>query len=254
MPSPFPGMNPFLERLAVWQDFHETFIPVAREILSSQLLPRYLVRIEEHVFIHETEAEEWRLVGQGDVTVSEENLTSSQSAVQLLEAPATVRQTMPIEEGMAYLEIRDRDDQQVITVIKLLSPSNKNSGPDRERFIRKHFDILKSESHLVEIDLLRGGPRLPWLDIPPCDYCVVVSRRQRRPKAGIWPIRLRDRLPIIPIPLRSGDSDATLDLQQVLHRIYDTAGYHYFIYKGQPEPPLSAEDAAWAQGLIPKPE
>jgi hypothetical protein len=80
-----------------------------------------------------------------------------------------------------------------------------------------------------------------------------VSRFERRPKAGFWPIGLRDRLPEIPIPLRHGDADARLDLQQVLHRIYDAAGYEYHIYTGPPEPPLSADDAAWAHQFLPAP-
>ena len=106
--------------------------------------------------------------------------------------------------------------------------------------------------HFVEIDLLRGGPRMPWLDMPACDYYAVVSRFEERPeRAGFWPIRLRERLPEIPIPLRQGDADARLDLQQVLHRIYDAAGYAYHIYSGPPEPLLAAEDAAWAQQFLP---
>ena len=92
---------------------------------------------------------------------------------------------------------------------------------------------------------------MPWLDMPSCDYCVVVSRVEQRPKAGFWPIGLRQRLPVIPIPLRQGDADARLDLQEVLDRIYDAAGYRYHIYAGPPEPPLSKEDAAWSQPLLP---
>jgi hypothetical protein len=102
----------------------------------------------------------------------------------------------------------------------------------------------------MEIDFLRGGPRMPWLEMPPCDYCVVVSRVERRPRAGIWPIHLRERFPEIPIPLRHGDADARLDLQQMLDRIYDAAGYGYYIYKGPPEPALSADDAAWAAQFL----
>jgi hypothetical protein len=102
----------------------------------------------------------------------------------------------------------------------------------------------------VEIDLLRGRPRMPWLDMPACDYCVVVSRFEQRPKADLWPIGLRERLPEIPIPLRAGDPDARLDLQQVLHHIYDAAGYAYTIYSGPPEPLLSADDAAWAASFV----
>ena len=108
----------------------------------------------------------------------------------------------------------------------------------------------RGRAHFIEIDLLRGGPRMPWLDLPECDYCVVVSRAERRPKAGVWPIRLRDRLPVIPVPLREGDPDARLDLQELLHRIYDAAGYAYDIYSGSPEPPLSPDETAWAEAVL----
>jgi hypothetical protein len=150
----------------------------------------------------------------------------------------------------AFLEIRDRDHNELVTVIEILSPSNKYAGPDREQYLAKARIVQRAWVHFVEIDLLRGGPRMPWLEMPECDYCAVVSRYEQRPKAGFWPIRLRDRLPVIPIPLRHGDADARLDLQEALHRIYDAAGYAYFIYDGPPEPSLSAEDAGWAASLV----
>jgi len=93
--------------------------------------------------------------------------------------------------------------------------------------------------------------RMPWLDLPECDYCVV-SRAERRPKAGAWPIRLRDRLPVIPVPLRQGDPDARLDLQEVLHRVYDAAGYHYYVYTDEATSALSPADAEWARAFLPR--
>ena len=131
-----------------------------------------------------------------------------------------------------------------------LSPSNKYAGPDRDQYIAKRWELMYARVNIVEIDLLRGGPRMPWQDMPECAYCVVVSLPETWPQAGIWPIGLRERLPEIPVPLRPGDADARLDLQQILHRIYDAAGYGYYIYTGQPEPALSAEDAAWASQVV----
>src|SRR5437016_2641075 len=124
-------------------------------------------------------------------------------------------------------------------------------GPDREQYLAKARLLQQRWVHFVEIDLLRGGPRMPWLDMPACDYCVVVSRAERRPKAGVWPIRLRERLPVIPVPLRQGEADARLDLQEVLHRVYDAAGYRYYVYADPPTPALSPDDAAWAQQFMP---
>ena len=92
---------------------------------------------------------------------------------------------------------------------------------------------------------------MPMEDRPECGYSVLVSRAERRRAAGFWPIRLRERLPIIPIPLRPPDGDVPVDLQEVLHRTYDGPGYEHFIYSGEPEPSLSADDAAWARQHVP---
>jgi hypothetical protein len=243
-------MNPYIERELVWHDFHESFMPFAREVLSAQVRPRYFVRIDEHIYIHESEEVTRRLVGRGDVLLTEGVPQPGTSGVQLLEAPAHVQQPVPDIERLSYLEVRDRAHRDLVTVIELLSPSNKQPGPDRDQYLAKRAALLTSAAHYVEIDLLRGGPRLPWLDLPECDYYVVVSRCGKRPDAGIWPIQLRDRLPLIPIPLKEGESDATLDLQQVLHRVYDSSGYADYIYTNSPEPTLSAADAAWAEQLI----
>jgi hypothetical protein len=157
-----------------------------------------------------------------------------------------------IVERLAYVEIRDRRNRELVTVVELLSPSNKRPGSDREQYLAKREQILGSSAHLVEIDLLRGGRPMPMpiADRPDCDYSVLVSRVEERPDAGFWPIRLRDRLPVIPVPLRAPDANAQLDLQTILHRLYDAAGYEDYIYEGAPDPPLSPEDAAWAQTLL----
>ncbi len=136
------------------------------------------------------------------------------------------------------MEIRDRRRRQLIAVIELLSPSNKNLGDDRNKYLGKREQILASTAHLVEIDLLRGGPRLPLEDMPVCDYCVLVARHEERPRVGIWPIGLRAPLPVIPVPLAGGDPDAKLDLQAALHEVYDRARYGSYIYQDTPMPPL----------------
>jgi hypothetical protein len=245
-------MNPYLERDTVWHDFHESFLPFARASLSAQVAPRYFIKIDEHMYIHELGQEQRRFIGRGDLwlaPVSSDGGGGGASA--LLEAPAEVGVPEIDVEGQSYLEIRDRESRELITVVELLSPSNKYSGPDREQYLAKVRHLLRSNVHLVEIDLLRGGPRMPWIDLPQCDYCVVVSRAEQRPKAGNWPLRLRDRLPVIPVPLRRGEPDARLDLQEVLHRVYDSAGYHLYLYNVEPVPALSAEDAAWARQFVP---
>jgi hypothetical protein len=254
MPSPFPGMNPYLEQEDAWHDFHERAIPLAADLLGTQVLPRYFVKIDEHVYIHELEEESRRLMGRADLAMVKARTPGDQaSATGLLEAPAVVRQPTVDVERLSFLEIRDRQNRQLITAIELLSPSNKRLGSDRDQYLTKQTTLLSSTANLVEIDLLRGGPRMPWLDMPPCDYCIIVSRVEERPHAGIWPIQLRQRLPIIPVPLRSGEPNAVLDLQQIVNRVYDAAGYEFYIYMSDPEPPLSPEEAGWAREFLPHP-
>lgn len=254
MPSPFPGMNPFLEQEDVWHDFHQSFIPIAREILSEQVLPAYLVKVEEFLFIHELPADERRLLGRADVSLKASSGNPAASGLGssvVAEAPIYARVPAAVDvERHAYLEIRDRHGRELVTVIELLSSSNKRLGPDREQYLAKRRQLLAGNTHLVEFDLLRGGPRLPLEDLPDCDYYAMVSRAEERPRVGVWPLRLRDPLPTIPIPLRAPDADARLDLQALLHRLYDSAGYRYYVYDGAPQPPLHPEDAAWARQFL----
>jgi hypothetical protein len=157
-------------------------------------------------------------------------------------------------EHVRFLDVRDRQGRELVTVIELLSPSNKRAGDDREAYLAKRRELLRSPAHLVEIDLLRGWTSMPQEGRPECDYSVMVSRAEKRRAADFWPIPLRDRLPVIPIPLRHPDAAARVDLQEVLHRAYDGPGYEHFIYNGEPEPNLSASDVAWARLFVPAKE
>jgi hypothetical protein len=244
-------MNPYLEQEDVWSDFHPSFIPLAREALMRQVAPGYIVKVEEQLFIHEFSAEQRLHLGRGDVSVSRGPAGRGVApAGDTLLAP-TYAQVPPVDvERHPYLEIRDRTGRHLVTVIELLSPSNKYAGADREQYLGKRRQLLRSRAHLVEIDLLRGGPRLPLDDLPDCDYCVAVSRAEERPRVGVWPLRLRDRLPVIPVPLSAPDPDARLDLQELLHRVYDGAGYANYIYTGTPHPRLHPDDETWARQVL----
>lgn len=221
MPSPFPGMNPYLERDVAWHDFHERFLIVGAGIIGAQVRPNYLVRADDHIFINKhDDRSKW--LPEGDVTRE------------------------------AFLEILDRRSREVVTVVELLSPSNKRkSGTDRAQYLAKRRAVLASRSHLVEIDLLRGGEVMPGEDRLDCRYSILVSRAEERPEAGFWPLGLADRLPSIPIPLRAPHADASLDLQALLDRVYDEASYEYDIYDGPPHPPLTADEQAWAGPFVP---
>jgi hypothetical protein len=247
-------MNPYLERDDVWHDFHERFIPVAAEEIGRQVRPAYIVKIDQNAYVHELSSGQHGLLGRPDIYLLGQDEQSHQhrpSISATLAAP-TQAQLLPliIAERDGFIEIRDGSNRTLITAIELLSPSNKTPGSDRTQYLAKRNRYLETGIHLVEIDLLRDGRRLP-LDPPPnCDYCVVVSRAEDRPSVGVWPIKLRDALPIIPIPLRGQDAAAKLDLQAVLHRVYDAAGYADYLYESPPVPPLSADNQKWASGLL----
>jgi hypothetical protein len=247
-------MNPYLEHESVWQDFHSTFIPLLRELLNPHVAPKYFVKIEEYAFIHELPAEQRRPARRPDLAVSARSpRAGAPGGTTATLAPAYSSIPVPAidRERHDYLSIRDRDNFEIVTVIELLSPSNKTAGADRSAYLEKRHEFFSSGLNVVEIDLLRGGLRLPFTDVPPCDYLVSISRKEEWPRVALWPVKLRERLPEIPIPLRAPDPDAAIDLQQAIHRVYDSASYGYLVYDRTPQPTLSAEDAAWAQQFIP---
>ena len=166
----------------------------------------------------------------------------------------------PFQES--FLEIRRRRGKeiQIVTSIEILSPANKKIGsPGREKFLEKQRETLASETHLVEIDLLRGGAHA--LAVPkelvttaagPSEYFVSIHRFDRRKEFLVYPISLQQRLPKIAIPLSPGDSDVTLDLQTVFDKSYDFGPYHREIdYRKDPiVPRLKPDQAAWAASLL----
>ena len=253
MPSPFPGMNPYLEQDAVWQDFHQSFIPAAREAISPQLSADYFIKVEEYVFIHELDAEARRSLGRADIllSTSDKNKASSTAIASAAPAYVSVPSLAIDEERHSFLEIRDRQHLELVTVVELLSPSNK-SGADRATYLNKRRRLIESGVNLVELDLLRGGPRLPIDGLSPCDYYALVVRSEERPRGGIWAFQLREPLPNIPVPLRAPDPDVSLNLKNILDRVYDGAAYEKFIYLTPPQPALNADQEQWARDYLPK--
>jgi hypothetical protein len=230
MASPFPGMNPYLEQRSVWEDFHQSLITEIREAIAAQVRPAFFVKIEERVFIHEPSSEErGRLLGKPDVSLFASREPALAVADTVPDRLAAIIATIPDVdiEKHSFIEIRDRQNRELVTMIEVLSPSHKRHGPDREQYLMKRSVLLCSPVSIVEIDLLRGGPRLPMAGVPACDP-----------------------LPILPIPLKGEVPDAKLDLQALLNRVYDAAGYEDYIYESQPEPPLSDTDAAWSRDIL----
>ena len=251
MPSPFPGMNPWLEQDALWHDFHQRLLTAMSDAIAIEISPRYYVALEEHVYIHEPPEPRVRFLGRPDLAIVRMSDASFATATAVMEAPVYTAIPEPMDVvSESFIEIRDTENESLVTVLELLSPSNKQAGYDRDAYIAKRRHSLLSDVNFIEIDLLRGGPRMPIEELSPCDYYVLVKRASERTRAGVWPIRLRDCLPTIPIPLRAPDPDARLDLQAVLHDVYDRAGYRHRIYRGTPKPKLVADDAQWADAIL----
>ena len=251
MPSPFPGMDPYLECYA-WRDFHSAFNVSARTALRRLLGDRYGIFVEWDVFIHEPPADQRRRVAVADVAVNDRRPVEASSApsVGTLLAPshATIAVDL-VAERQWRVEVRDRNDDRLVTVIELLSPTNKVDD-GRAVYLNKRQNYLLSGVNLVEIDLLRAGRPMPMSPPPSTPYYALVARPGDEGVHDLWPVRLRETLPIIPIPLSKGDADVPLELQSLADAVYDEAGYGERLYDRELEPPLSSDDAAWAAGLL----
>lgn len=252
MPSPFPGMNPYLEDPKSWPSFHTRFNAACDRALAGQLAPDYFAQLEEHVYLYEMPEERWIGGRRPDIAIFPLGSASGFTGGATTIAPQEVRTPAYVDQvKLSYIAIYDRSGKSVVTVIELLSPSNKKPGVDRESYIGKRRELLASTTNLVEIDLHRSWSRMPWDGSPVCDYSVAVSRHWQSPRVGYWPVGLLDRLPLIPIPLKEGDREVSLDLQAVLDQVYDDAGYGNYLYATSvPNPPLTAEQAVWAEALI----
>lgn len=257
MASPFPGVDPFLEGQE-WPDFHHRFITAIADALQPLIEPDYLARIGERVYVEQ-------LFGQPpgsilpDVAVLEPVTATRRPGVREptdREAPFVLPLPMPEEVRESYLEVRRRDTRAIVTVIEVLSPTNKRPGSTgREEYLAKRRAVLASRTHLVELDLLRGGERMPTTEpLPPADYYLTVSRATRRPLAGVWAFTIRDPVPVVPVPLSGDEAAAQLGLQTIFTSVYEAARYSSSLdYRHGTLPPLSEDDAAWAQAVIGEP-
>ena len=240
MPSPFPGMDPYLESPQVWPDFHSRFINVMSEQLVPLVRPRYSVRIEERVYLEfEPEGREGPI--RPDLTLSDRGDGSAAPAPRssTTAVPVKVAVVVPDEVREVALVIRHLELQRVVTVVELLSPSNKRSrSVGRDTYLEKRNAVLKSPAHLMEVDLLRGGERMPMREeLPAGDYHVILSREEKRPDCDVYSWSVRDPLPEIPIPLAEDDPDISLSFQSVLDTVYERAGYDYTVNYGNSSTP-----------------
>lgn len=255
MPSPFPGMDPYLEHPDLWPGVHHWLIIEIARLLSPQLRPKYRVAVE--VRMYETSGENSLLVGIPDVTVKHRLIATNSTMTNVAVAAPTAqptRVTIPVPERIkeGYLEVREVGTEEVVTTIEILSPTNKRTGKGRQMYEEKRHQVLGSRTHLVEIDLLRAGEPMPFFENNiESHYRILVCRGDRRPYADLYGFKLQDVIPSFPLPLRSGDTEPVVDLQTLLSGVYDISGYDLVIdYNKEPVPPLSESDASWADALL----
>lgn len=257
MPSPFPGMDPYLENPSLWPDVHHELISVAREFLSIALRPRYFVQIDERLYVADDPDDMPRGLVVPDISVRAGQPSSV--AVPGVSASAVAEPGIEVEGGWevevreARICIVDRESQRAITIIEFLSPANKTRGSaGRQNYEEKKREVLSSGTNLVEIDLLRTGVPLYRGPSEPFDYLAQVWRwTGERHRRWIWPMRLQSPLKSIPVPLRPGDPDGVLELQRILDTSYSRAGYELRVdYSREPTPPLSGNYLEWARATI----
>jgi Protein of unknown function (DUF4058) len=251
METPFPGMDPYLEHPALWPSFHARLIVALADQLGPRIRPRYVASVEDRVFIESADHDR-----VPDVLVRKTGSARPPSLSQPGTAIATplVVEVPQLEVREHYITILDRyHDFGAVTVIELVSPSNKAAGPGRDSYLAKQREIHDSECHLVEIDLLRRGSHVMSVPEPyvkrakPFDYLVCVNRWPARNRFELYPCSLRDPLPTIGIPLAEPDPDAPLALQRAIEHVYQNSGYELRVLYDEPcKPPLPQEEQVWA--------
>jgi hypothetical protein len=244
-------MDPFLEDPAYWLDFHFRFINNWADALSEILPEQYEANLGERVYLVEHDPEARKLMSP-DIGVVESptpaKVSSSRGAVTL--APVTVPLTILEGPRETFVEILHKPDRQLVTVLELLSPTNKEQ-PGRTEYLAKRRAILYQKVHLVELDLLRAGRRMPSLvPLPPGDYYYLVARAERRPDAEIFAWTIRDPLPQLPVPLRTPDPDITFDLAAVFRTTYERGRLARKINYSRALPDLGRDDQEWAAGIV----
>lgn len=258
MPSPFPGMDPYLEQF--WRDIHARCIIYAADQLQARLPADLRARVEERVFVEpvfgatRSVYPDIRVVkrGRGPAAapaVGAELEVAEPLVIFLPDEPVT-------ESSIAIIDVGS--GRRVVTVIEILSLSNKSPGEGQELYRRKQRELKDGQVNLVEIDLVRAGDRIlsvgpsriPASHRTPYQVCVYRATAAL-PCYEVYRVPLRERLPAIRIPLRPTDPDVPLDLQALIDQCYRNGGYDEDLdYEAEPDPPLDATDASWADALL----
>lgn len=213
MPSPFPGMDPYIEASGRWAGFHRAFVAECARQLN-QILPRdYVARLEVRP--------------QTDALPQE---------IDWLDKPTE-----------AFIHLQRFPEEQVVTGVEMLSQSNK-AGKGRAAYLARRFDYRQASMNLVELDFLLAGERvLAGRPLPQHHYCAFLTRASRAELCEFYPWSVRDELQSIPVPLRTGEEDVPLELKAAFDRTYDGGRFHMLIdYSAHLPAELVAPDREWA--------
>jgi hypothetical protein len=256
MANPFPGVDPYIESQGRWPDFHASFLTYLRDALLDRLPGHYEARIDEQFRLVEVPVSSRPI--EPDVAIlrferpeAGRSAAEAEAGVAVLE-PVTIPlpEIVRVEHTERRIEILRLPERSLVTVIEVLSPTNKAQG--REDYLRKRVAIHEQEIHLVELDLLLAGQRLPMSEpLPPGDFYALVARADRRPDCDVYAWPIRRALPnALPIPLRAPDPDVPLDLAAVYATAHEKGRYARSLdYAAPLALPLAPEPRAWAESL-----
>jgi len=254
----FPGMDPYLEDPVGWPSIHSRLMVYLADQLQSSLGDRYIADVQERVYVEGPDRSIVPDVGLRQPTPTPAPAPGGQLATLEADAP-DVEEVPELEIHETFIAIVDpKSGNEVVTVIEVVSPTNKYAGPGREMYIKKQTEIRQSKTHLIEIDLLRAGPHVlavpEWLARRHGHYHYLTSVNravETRRRFELYRRTLRQQLPRLRVPLASGDGDTVLDLQAALIQLYEAGRYRRRLKYDQPcVPPLSGEDRTWADQLI----
>lgn len=259
MTSPFPGMDPYIEACGLWEDFHPDLIVQIKRQLARSAPERYLVRAGERSYVVFVEAEgkqDRPFVPDVSVTTAAQRKKPSRKrgGIAIAEVggevkPVVLRAFLEERHREAFVEIYEATpERRLVTTIEVLSPSNKRANsPGWDLYLRKRQALMLGGVHLIEIDLLRGGQRLPMLDPwPASPYTLMVARANEPDACLVWEGHFRTPIPPVPVPLAKPDADLRLDLQPLIESVYEESRYAQSIDYSRPlSPVLDAEEAAW---------
>ena len=250
--TPFPGMDPYLEQPESRQGFHNSLIAALALDLAPRLRPRYYVATEERTYLYAPDRSTF--IGRPDLNLIGPMLQES-SATWLVEPAAgamSVELPIPDHVREAYLEVRQVGSDEVVTVLEILSPTNKRPGEGRSQYEQKRLTVFGTLTNLVEIDLLRAGEPMPmWGNGHGSHYRILVSRVRQRPSGDIYAFSVRQPIPDFLLPLQPDEAEPLVELNRIVHDLYERAGYDLRInYRRDASPLLEGDDAAWVDALL----